>query len=224
MGRQAIVTSLAAFVLLGAPAAFAQTAPQTARQSAPSLQALVNDTAVQFQLAYRHDAAEHRRRYDELAKAVSAWRAAPRDAANNQRLADWLRAAMRTSMPGSHDPLPPVPQFELAAAVEPLENPTTVKLPIDSPESPVGSDDFQFDGVLQSGPNAESGDMGDAKSAPPDEVDLEKVESPGAEPISIEAEAEHTQSRPLERMSQPQTYGPNAMDKSTGDPFVDDPL
>src|SRR5215210_295603 len=50
------------------------------------LQVLVNDTAVQLQLAYRQHPDERARRQEQLAASVAAWRAAPRSEANNARL------------------------------------------------------------------------------------------------------------------------------------------
>jgi hypothetical protein len=80
-------------------------------QSPPPLQALLNDTVAQLQLAYRHNAPERRRRYDQLAVVLAAWRDAPRSDANNQLLEDWLRGAIRSSMPGSQLSLPGIPNF-----------------------------------------------------------------------------------------------------------------
>jgi hypothetical protein len=72
----------------------------------------LNDTVAQLQLAYRHNVPERRRRYDQLAQVVAAWREAPRSDANNRLLEDWLRGAIRSSMPGSQQLLPSVPDFE----------------------------------------------------------------------------------------------------------------
>src|SRR5437870_13306616 len=73
----------------------------TAALAAPAerLQALVNDTAAQFQLAYRQYPDERKLRQEQLAAVVTAWRSAPRNEANNERLAAWLRAAILSSMP-----------------------------------------------------------------------------------------------------------------------------
>src|SRR5215211_1144948 len=87
--------------------------------AADKLQVLVNDTAVQLQLAYRQHPDERARRQDQLAAAVAAWRAAPRSEANNERLANWLRAAILNSMPGSQEPLPAVPSFAVIVKTEP---------------------------------------------------------------------------------------------------------
>ena len=85
------------------------------------LQGLVRATSAQLQIAYRHDAQEHQRRRDQVSKVVSAWQAATRSAANDELLADWLRVAIRRSMPGSREALPAVPGFErpLVAAPRP---------------------------------------------------------------------------------------------------------
>jgi hypothetical protein len=83
------------------------------------LQVLVNDTSAQFQLAYRQHPDERDHRKEQLTAAIEAWRAAPRSEANNERLANWLRAAILSSMPGSQEPLPAVPSFATKASVQP---------------------------------------------------------------------------------------------------------
>lgn len=107
--RVGLVTWLAALLML-IPVAYAQSSGGTAR-----LQSLVNDTAAQFQLAYRHNVAEHQRRREQLSQAIAAWRAAAHNDANNRRLTEWLRAAIRSSMPGSRQPLAPLPEFDRGA-------------------------------------------------------------------------------------------------------------
>jgi len=87
--------------------------------AADKLQVLVNDTAAQLQLAYRQHPDERARRQEQLTAAVAAWRAAPRSEANNERLANWLRAAILSSMPGSKEPLPAVPSFAVIVKTEP---------------------------------------------------------------------------------------------------------
>jgi hypothetical protein len=91
-----------------------------------SLQSLVNDTAAQFQLAYRHDPAERQRRFEQLAAAVKSWRAAARSEANNRALAEWLRAAMRSSMPGSRTALLELPAFAAGVAANKATAPATM--------------------------------------------------------------------------------------------------
>lgn len=102
-------------------AAMAWLIPGIAGAAAPAadkLQALVNDTAAQLQLAYRQHPDERGRRQEQLTAAVAAWRAAPRSEANNERLATWLRAAILSSMPGSKEPLPAVPSFAAIVKAE----------------------------------------------------------------------------------------------------------
>jgi hypothetical protein len=87
--------------------------PSPAVAQTPSkLQSLVNDTATQFKIAYRHNTEEHRARYTQLSQALATWKKAPRSEENDKLLADWLRAAIRRSMPGSREPLPPLPEFK----------------------------------------------------------------------------------------------------------------
>jgi hypothetical protein len=100
-------------------------ATPAAAQPSARLQLLVNDTVAQLQLAYRHNATEQRRRYDQLSTTVDAWRDAKRSDANNRLLEDWLRRAIRSSMPGSQAPLPPTPRFERP----PVEAPPEVNPP-----------------------------------------------------------------------------------------------
>ncbi len=87
--------------------------------AADKLQILVNDTAAQLQLAYRQHPDERARRQEQLTAAVAAWRTAPRSEANNERLAIWLRGAILSSMPGSKDPLPALPNFAAIVKAEP---------------------------------------------------------------------------------------------------------
>jgi hypothetical protein len=97
-------------------------------QSPSRLQSLVNDTAVQFQIAYRQNAPEHRTRYAQLSRAVAEWKTAPRSEENNRLLADWLRSAIRRSMPGSRESLPPRPNFERPLAEAQPSAPPAEKL------------------------------------------------------------------------------------------------
>ena len=89
------------------------TLPAVAQAAAPAdrLPTLVGETSAQFQLAYRLHPAEGQRRQEQLNAVVAAWRTAPRTEANNERLSHWLRAAIRASMPGSREALPPMPTF-----------------------------------------------------------------------------------------------------------------
>jgi hypothetical protein len=91
----------------------AQSAPPADRTTV-----LVKAAAEQFQLAYRMNPSEAKHRQEQLTSVVAAWRAAPRDNANNELLTTWLRTAIRSSMPGSSAALPPIPKFAAATLVE----------------------------------------------------------------------------------------------------------
>ncbi len=82
-------------------------------QSTPSasLQSLVDDTQFQINLGYRYNLPELERRHEQIDKTIAAWKASSRSDADNRQLADWLRGAIRASMPGSAEPLPPLPEF-----------------------------------------------------------------------------------------------------------------
>jgi len=109
--RRALVIA-SAWLLLIVQSASAQ----SPTRSTSSLQSLVNDTALQFHLAYRHSLTEHGRRRQQLVEVIAAWREAERNDVNNRLLAEWLRGAIRSSMPGSREPLPPAPKFQRRAA------------------------------------------------------------------------------------------------------------
>ncbi len=95
---------------LFATSAFGQTVNSVAR-----LQLLVNDTAAQLRLSYRQEPVELQQRRLVLGQAIAAWNKSARSDRDNHRLSEWLREAMRLSMPGSHEPLPPLPEFPLPA-------------------------------------------------------------------------------------------------------------
>ncbi len=100
-------------------------APSSAVAQTPGkLQSLVNDAAAQFKMAYRQNPEEHRARYEQLSRALATWRAAPRSEENDRLLTDWLRSAIRHSMPGSREFLPTLPEFK---------RPTEVKAPAQTP-------------------------------------------------------------------------------------------
>jgi hypothetical protein len=94
-------------------------------------QALIKAASAQFQLSYRRRPAEGESRQEQLKTVVAAWRAAPRNEANDEQLTGWLREAIRASMPGSREPLPPVPPFDPPGPRLPH---VTDPPPTDSPE------------------------------------------------------------------------------------------
>lgn len=134
MAGLAVVAVVAPAAMAQSPAANTPNA-NSAVPAAGRLQALLRATDTQFQIAYRFNAEEQQHRREQLAAAVAAWRAAGRDSANDQRLADWLRAAIRNSMPGSREPLPAVPNFERPAVAAPTAATTTAPLSKTTPSS-----------------------------------------------------------------------------------------
>jgi hypothetical protein len=105
-------------MLLAAAPPYAGISTVAQAASADRLPALIGETSAQFQLAFRMHPNEARERQEQLDAAVAAWRAAPRTAASDERLAKWLRAAIRTSMPGQREALPPTPDFKTLTKVE----------------------------------------------------------------------------------------------------------
>jgi hypothetical protein len=112
------------------------------------LPALVRETSEQFQIAYRLQPMEGQHRQQQLNAVVAAWRAAPRTDTNDERLNAWLRLAIRASMPGSREELPPTPRFVAMDGremrpVEPTPTDTPATKPIPAPTQvtdPVWSD------------------------------------------------------------------------------------
>jgi hypothetical protein len=101
-------------------------AAMAASQATPDhIQSLIGETTAQFQLAYRLQPSEGEQRQAELNAVVAAWRSAAHNETNDQRLTTWMRAAIRTSMPGSREPLPPQPSFAVTKRVaKPLVEPS----------------------------------------------------------------------------------------------------
>jgi hypothetical protein len=113
---------------------------------ADKLQALVSDTTAQVQLAYRQHPGERALRQEQIADVLKAWRAAAPSEANNELLATWLRAAMLSSMPGSREPLPIVPDFAMVSKSDgrPIES-AAAKKPAVAPVAKPDVDPFRDD-------------------------------------------------------------------------------
>jgi hypothetical protein len=124
--------------LLVAASVFASTSAAAVAPATPArLSALINETSAHFQLSYRMRPNEARERQEQLDAAVAAWRAAPRTAANDEQLAKWLRSAIRTSMPGQREALPPIPDFTAAEKSIQKPAPTIEKRPVEpTPSEP----------------------------------------------------------------------------------------
>lgn len=118
-----VATTLTA--VLGVTSTSIRAVAATSKERPP---ALVGETSAHFQLVLRLHPNEARHRQAQLDAVVAAWRAAPRSAANDEQLMKWLRSAIRMSMPGQRETLPPIPDFKLAdvpspKAVETLKKP-----------------------------------------------------------------------------------------------------
>src|SRR5882757_11317085 len=101
-----IVLPCTLFVSVCAASAISQAAAAPDR-----LPVLIAEASAQFKLAYRSQPAEGDRRQQQLNAVIAAWHAAPRSEANNEQLNNWLRTAIRSSMPGSRESLPALPTF-----------------------------------------------------------------------------------------------------------------
>jgi hypothetical protein len=169
--------------------------------AAEKLQVLLNDTAAQIQLAYRQHPDEQTTRREQLAAVIAAWRAAPRSEANNERLANWLRAAIRSSMPGSHEPLPPAPGFTAAVKVEAQPQPQVAPQSAEGQTSQPRPAEFK---AAESQP-AEAGKV---------EVTPAPAEPQPSEAVVEKKAPEEAAVKPTSELSE---------DPSRNDPFRDDP-
>jgi hypothetical protein len=165
------------------------------------------------------------RRREQLAAALAAWRDAGRSAENDQLLADWLRATIRNSMPGSRKPLPEVPSFakpfaaptsiatpSAASQPAPRRTPTTRQKPV------VGSagDDSNSTQISQSAPAVEESPRA---QLPWDHADTSTasesaVTSDNRKPAELDIEQDFWSEHPANR---------DLPSDLSGDPFGDDP-
>jgi hypothetical protein len=165
--------------------------------AADKLQPLVNDTAAQIQLAYRQHPDEQATRREQLAAVIAAWRAAPRNEANNQRLANWLRAAIQSSMPGSNEPLPQTPSFTAIVKTESQPQPQIAPQPTEAQSE-------------------------QAHRAEPKEAEAHQAEPTQAEAHQAPAELQPAEAAFEKKASADSITKPN--DERTDDPFRDDPF
>ena len=69
--------------------------------SRASIDELVSDLRLQIQLAFRRDVEERALRLRETQEAIGLWKQSPRSAADEEVFRNWLRRAIRHSMPGA---------------------------------------------------------------------------------------------------------------------------
>jgi hypothetical protein len=139
------------FLAVGVLSLFIGWASMAAAAPAPDrTQALIKAASDQFQLLYRMRPSEAALRQEQLKAVVADWQAAPRSDANNERLTNWLREAIRSSMPGSRLPLPAPPNFVGGPAkAPPVIDPAPVAAPEPAAAQPVdqNTDPFRDDPI-----------------------------------------------------------------------------
>lgn len=189
--RPASQLALAALFLAAA------TSSILAQTSAPTraLQQLTNDLALQLELAYRHDLPTHQARYEEMAQALAAWNRSHRTDADYVVMEQWLRSAIRSSMAGSGQPLPALPQFAVPQSVV-AERPIVTPSEDAAPKSVVAKPKATPP-VVATKPKQ--------TAVPPDSVDPAPV---AVRPAPRDFWTRHPASRPID----------------TSNPFRDDPV
>jgi hypothetical protein len=116
----AILSTVLAVVILAAGV----TAQQSRSNRSVSVAHLESDLRFQVESAFRLNPKQGNQRVRQLEAVLSAWRQAPKSAADRRLLADWLLEATTRSMPGSIQPLPAAPQFgkiETPPTPQPIE-------------------------------------------------------------------------------------------------------
>lgn len=176
-------------------AAAAPPARADARSSLVDPGPLSAELAVELQLVYRDNVPEFTRRNEQLRQAIAAWNASNKNATDRVQMSDWLHEAIRASMPGSAQQLPPVPTF--ASTDAKTAQPRTA----------------------QAAPNAEplvpksSADKLPAARAPADRHDASQV---------IKRLLPTESSSAGEKKSSLPATSPSPPDAADGDPFQDD--
>jgi hypothetical protein len=244
---KALVNPITLFVLLSCLNA-ASLSNQARAQSSARLQPLLNDTVAQLKLVYHSDAGELHRRYEEVSKAVELWRTADRNEENNRRLETWLRAAIRRSMPGSHEPLPRAPEFASlpepapvviapapehapvaaapAAASPAPTNPTPIGTPVVTP--PQTTPSAPPDRVEASKPVADGPTMNGNETELPATQPFESEEEAADDALPEMGDLPDIEETPdlgelPDAGELPELEEDPAMIEALGDPFVDDP-
>lgn len=170
-----------------------------------ALQRLTNDLGLQLKLTYRHDLATHRERYAELAAALAAWNRSPRTDADYALMSDWLRTAIRNSMPGDGKPLPPPPTFS-------VPQPVVAELPALKPTQSAPSS------VVEK-PQSDSTSVV-TKSVPPSVTRDAEQSAPPVATAKPTPPAQSTRPAPRDFWSKHPAARPLELDN----PFRDDPL
>lgn len=122
--RTILLATVTALAVLGGMVA-APAAAQSDRSS--ELQQLVADLDYQLKLVAQFDRHASDKRRAQLAAAIERWNDSPRGEADFQVMQQWLRRAIRASMPGLPKNTPALPRFPepvVEASVPPTSNPS----------------------------------------------------------------------------------------------------
>jgi hypothetical protein len=92
-------------------AALALRARAESPNSAAGPTSLSLELTAELQLVYRDNVPEFEQRSERLRQTIAAWNASGKSEADRTQLAAWFHDAIRASMPGANQPLPPAPSF-----------------------------------------------------------------------------------------------------------------
>lgn len=220
------------------------TALATAQSGSRSqLQSLVTDTAYQLELSYRFNVTELEKRRDEVSRAIEAWNKSPRSEKENQQLADWLRSAIRASMPGSRAELPSLPEFASQRKAESLPSPVAQEH-TETNEATAGSSTTESPGTPVDSKPVETGTATAAQAPTATKHTLLRPVSASSETESSASAQTPSQSSAPEAQAEQSTNNSDNSEDITddsfwkehpasealpadlmnGDPFRDDPL
>jgi hypothetical protein len=107
-----LLTAMCLAITFASDAAGQSLRAESSQKSEADLRRLTADLAAQLRLVYRDDLPEYARRHAQLRAAILAWNASPQSDADRRQMADWLRNAIRNSMPGAAEPMPSIPASE----------------------------------------------------------------------------------------------------------------
>jgi hypothetical protein len=106
--RVVAIAALASCASISALAA--SPAPAESARPAADPAALAAELNTELHFVYRDNVPEYTRRSEQVRRALDAWNASSKSAAERDQIIAWLRESIRLSMPGSAKPLPPLPE------------------------------------------------------------------------------------------------------------------
>jgi hypothetical protein len=186
----AAVSALVAIAILGA----AVTAQHARTSPLERIASLESDLRYQLELTSRDDHAAYKTRLGEIELTLDAWRKSPQSPDDVQLLIDWLRQAIKSTMPGETSALPALPPFgsqRPLMVAAPSRPPAPVEEPAHAP-TPAGPVSDVATAVT----------VDEAPLAPPPSVDEPPAATTVLHPVS-EPAADITDTPPLEEPAQP---------------------